>query len=467
MFDTLTISLYILALVSLVGLVMRKSRLAHTKKEAVTLWVIFGFSANFITLSSYYTVLPLEGVPSLLGILLATFVVVLLAIPCGMMYSLIGALAFRTRRSLTAQLWTISFGVVVVEVLRAHILPLVLWGGGSLLGAHGSSWTYGEILSITPLLSFAQFGGTATLSGVLVFMVGLCVYPFTVSKKILTAFTVLAVSCLINLPSKTISPEKELRVAIVQTAFGHIPADQDIDKAYAQQVREMRSLVLSLASTSPDIVVLPEDSRFITLQNTSEKTELRTLFPNTLFIDGTTQVTRGGRKNRAVFFDTKSNTTTFRDKGFLFPFGEYLPYSVEPLLRLFAGNDAVSNYKREHEYVSGTLPHSVATRFGTIGILICSELTSFTSINALANSNPDIVFAQSSLTWLHDKPYFVMGHIFSLKIASQILHKPIISVSNDGPSIVVDKQGKVVYFKEKTLSASVFELTGNTVQEIK
>lgn len=473
MFNPYILSLYVTSILFISVLIIKKSLHVSTVKNSMTAWGLFGFLVNFITGSVYYVTLPFNTLPlagyfSIAEFLLVTFVVLVFSLVVGILYSLIGAINIKIKnKSYLAKLFCITFSVIIIEILRAYALTIVFWGSGSIFGAHMSSWTFGEILALTPFASFAYFGGTFALSGMFIFILGLCVYPIKFLTKIIIFITLVIFAIGIRVYPQNKIDTAPITIAVVQTSFPSLVYGQSVSKVFKYRTDKIDPLVRELASTSPDIIVLPEDSRFITSRTTEEKEELRNLFPNTLFVDGTTRIIGGDRKNATLFFDSKTNETVLRDKGFLFPSGEYIPYIIKPIVRIFVGDEVLKKYESLSKYVPGVLPSSTQTRHGKVGTLICSELSSFSSVNSLRKSDPEIVFVQSSLTRGHNNPRLIMQHIFSVKILANTIRKPIISVANNGPVLVVDARGKTIFFKDIGLSTTMFILEGDDVRRVK
>lgn len=458
---------YSILVVSILVISLKKSLRAKTIQESITVWFLFGFVTNLISSATYYVTLPVVSVSFLPAFFLISLAVFLFAAVCGLVYSIAGIASFYFKRNSLIELFGISLTFFFLEILRSYAITILLWGGGSSFGAHMSSWTFSEILANTPLVSFAYFGGVFALAGVLVFCVGIFVYPIKNFFRMGLFGIVILVSILIKNYPNSITDLKPVTIAVVQTSFSRTETGEDTKRVFRERKEIILPLVLSLASSSPDIIVFPEDSRFVTSQTPEEKKELQRLFPNTLFIDGTTRMTLEGRKNTSIIFDAETGETTTRNKGFLFPFGEYVPYVIQPVIHLFGGSKLLAAYESFHEYTAGVLPSARQTRLGKIGILICSEINSFTSIRSLGKTKPEIVFLQSSLAWGRNNTYLNMEYLFSVKIAAAMLRKPIITVANYGPSIVVDATGKTIFFKEKQLGATLFIFKDGVIDQIK
>lgn len=460
--------IYISVLWGLLGYTVRASYLAQKKKKPIILWGVFGFISNFIILSAYYVTLPLEGVSVVPAFTIITIIVTVLSLILGCLYAPLGLISWYTRRSVYRNFFSVGFSFLIVEILRPYIFTIVTWGGGSTFGAHGSSWAIGSTLAPTPLLAFAHFGGTFTLGLVLIYCVGIIVYPLQNKVKIIGVSVLMLLYAIIQ----TVSTPKNyttLRFGILQTSFTHVLVGQNINKVYKDRVQQVvhPALLTLKKSIDPEIIILPEDIRYLDLLTVLEKEELRNNFPDALIVDGATRLVSDGRKNVSLIYDTKTDAIFSRNKGFMFPFGEYVPYAIQPFIKLAVGEKKLYEYQKIREYTAGVQPYGIQTRKGNLGILVCSELTSYSAIVALKNSNPDIVIVQSSLTWTHANPYYIMNHIFSLKILAVMLGKPVISVTNSSPSIMVDAFGNITSFEESGLVAQEYILSGNTIQKIK
>ncbi len=460
--------IYISVLWGLLGYTVRASYLAQERKKSLITWGIFGFISNFIILSAYYVTLPLEGVSNISAFFVITIIVTVLSLILGLLCVPLGFISWYTRKSVYKNFLAVSVCFLLVEILRPYVFTLATWGGGSSFGAHGSSWAIGSTLAPTPLLVFSQFGGTFTLGLVLIYCVGIIAYPL---KRKIKVFGVMLLLLLCVILQFIYVPKNNtiLTFGIIQTSFPHVPGGQDINKAYKDRVQQVvHPALLTLEETiNPEIIILPEDIRYIDLQTVLEKKELRDRFPDALVIDGATRFNTSGRKNVSIIYDTKTDFTFTRNKEFMFPFGEYVPYALKPFIELTVGEKKLSDYQRIREYTAGVAPSAIQTRKGGIGVLICSELTSYSAIISLKNSNPDIIIVQSSLTWTHANPFYIMNHIFSLKILAVMLGKPVISVTNSAPSIMVDAYGRVVSFEKTGLVTQGYFLNGNTIQKIK
>lgn len=459
--------LYSFVLVGMLAYTIRRSLTVPSKEYMLRLWAVFGFLSNFIILSAYYVTLPIEGVSFAAGFLLITAIISFLSCALGILYLPVGYVFWITRRSHRKQFALFVIAFVLAEVARPYLFTLLTWGGGSTFGAHGSTWSLGSVLASTPLVTLAYYGGVFTLGFVLVSMISVAVFPFQYKVKIGALLLILVawgwVRYGVGIPERNSS----LRFGIVQTSFPHVPGDQDIDEAYKQRVEEsIHPLVMSFTKDAPQMIILPEDVRYLDLISRDARNQLLQAFPDTLIVDGATRITKSGRKNTSILYDTKTNTTYTRNKEFMFPFGEYIPYILKGPIAFVVGEKRLKEYERVREYTSGTAPHAQHTRFGAIGVLICSELTSHDAVMSLKASHPDVIIVQSSLTWTHNNPYYMMNHVLALKILAASVRKPVISVTNSGPSIMIDADGNVVSYEESAFATHIYNLQNGKILKV-
>ena len=461
--------IYSTALIFCLWYTVKKSLASISLKKSLITWGLFGFISTCIILGTYYAALPLPGISPFVGGTIVTLVLFILSVCIGLPYLLVGCVTWYFRKNVVFNFVTLVSAFTLVEILRPYLFTIITWGGGSMFGSNGSSWAIGSILTMTPLLVFARLGGAVALGTVLIYLVGLLVYPLSKTIKLcglilLVIFYVL-LRASISPPTSNTPP---IVFGIVQTAFPHVSEQEDVDVVSKERiVSTLHPLVMSLASSSPQLVVLPEDLRYFDLQTKLERQELLHAFPNTIFADASTHITSSGRKNISIVYDTQTHQEFTRNKGFMFPFGEYIPYAIKPVIEFFIGEEILHDYEAMYEYTPGENPSAFTTKIGNIGVLICSESTSYSALESLKRSNPDIIIVQSSLSWFHGSPYYTMGYLTSLKLLAVMTARPVLAVEYDGPSIMLDANGKIISFENNSFATHLYSLTGTTITKIK
>lgn len=460
--------MYALILLFLLTYTIHTSLHAPSLKRSLSGWYLSGFVINVLIYSPFYTILPFEGIALSTGIIVVTLIVTFLSTLLGLLYLIPGYAIWIMRGSLYQRFGVTVIALVAVEMVRPYVFTLITWGGGSVLSTQMSTGAIGSILALTPFIAFARIGGVFALNFVLIYAVSLLVYPLPKRIQILGLIFLLLSYGMVRYGGDTGETREPVRFAIVQTAFPHVPEGEDIDQTHAKRVHaDIHPLVLSLVPDHPALIVLPEDLRYLDLQTQSERAALLARFPDTLIVDGATRMTGTGRKNVSIIYDTQTNQSSVRAKWLLFPFGEYVPYFVQVPLRVLLGEARLSEYQYTREYTVGEFPRATETRLGRIGVLICSELWSHDAMMRLKASDPDIVIVQSSMTWTDNSAYYATANLFALKILAVTLEKPVISVTNTGESVMVDKWGRVTAREASAFATHLYTLNNDTIEKIR
>ncbi len=327
-----------------------------------------------------------------------------------------------------------------VEILRSIILSLIFFGENGTVGMHFTSGTIGNALSTTPLIEFAYFGGTFALT----FILGYLVYCFA-SKTHTKLYwkhgvAILIVLTFIHFFIPVYGPKEKTIVSVLATNF-KTQQDSDLTRAFITQNVQVDTMTRSLISDSPDIIVYPEDTRYIEYLTNEKSDSLSTLFPETLFIDGSTRLLDSMLVNISLFYTSENKKTLARGKSFLLPFNEYIPFFFKPIFGFFVPKDQMDTYSKNHTYTPVYSQKTIPFHTMRIGTLLCSEILSYKTIQDVRHEDPSLVFFQSHLNVFHDNPWFRM-HLYSFtKVAAAQLRRPLISSVNGAPSLIVSPYG--------------------------
>ena len=196
----------------------------------------------------------------------------------------------------------------------------------------------------------------------------------------------------------------------------------------------------------PDIVVYPEDARFIkALPLLKQEKIIETLFPNTVFIDGDTLKGQGGTySNVSVYYDTAKHTTTYAHKVFMFPLNEYIPYIFMPLFHFFINQELLTTFMKDHSYVSIFSERSHLHNGIRLATLLCSEMVSLAAIKHIQKESPNIVFFQAQLILFDNSPIYAANMRSFTKVAAATLRRPVITSANKMPSYIISPYGTIV-----------------------
>jgi apolipoprotein N-acyltransferase len=429
-----------------------------SKKGFFLLWGAFGVVFNLYSFSWLYTVYPLvwmpEGVAQLGGIFLLHSIVSLVA---GSAFALV-AIFFLYIKKIPEMLHPVFFAsaLTVSEVLRSLFLSILFKGEGTSIGLHFTAGTLGNALSSTPLIQYAYFGGVFGLT----FIFGSVVYIFYSFKKISLYVPHVVLLCVGLLYISNVTPTtipKNTTFGVVTTDFG-TPKKGESDTFFKNVSRTTHTLTSSLVkkeASPPEIILYPEDTRFLSLLAEKDKKEVFSYASNTLFIDGDTVYLENGKATVSAFYHTEQDKPKVRGKEFLLPFNEYTPYLFEHLALLFITKEHIEEYKKYHTYTPVYSSKTVTYKNLRIATLICSEILSHSTITSLKKENPDVVIFQSRLGVFHNNPWFIM-HLYSFtKVAAATLRTQILSVTDSSPSLIVSPKGKVLKTLPKGNTTSV------------
>lgn len=410
------------------------------RSQQILWWITFGSIFNLYSLSWLYTVYPLiwmpEGILQLIGIALLHIII---SLASGLCFFVVGYVVTLNIKSGTRP-FLVGLSLVVAEILRSFIISLLYLGDGTTVDLHFTAGTIGNALSSTPLVELAYYGGTFALT----FLCGYILYALISLplKKSLIHFVAVSVILLLThayVPLNT--PDKDLVIGLITT---DIPTSEG--ENLKEKIRESNQMVASFVQddkTERDIIVLPEDTRFLSSLSEEARTKLLRQHPDTLLVDGTSIRQDDNLMNLSLFYQTKTGALEGRGKELLLPFNEYIPYALSPIFRVIIGGQFES-YKKDHTYTPIHSPKTISFNGVRVATIICSEILSFRVLENIGDEHPSVVFYQSRLNVFNNNPWFLM-HLRSFsKVAAAQLRTTIISSNNYAPSYMITGRGKIV-----------------------
>ena len=437
-----------------------------TRKKHMVIWGLFGFAFNLYSLSWLYTVYPLawipEGYMQLLGI---SILHVTSAFIAGLAFTITG-LAFHTRIPSSYKPLVFAGLLATSEVLRSLFLTTLFSGNGGEVGLHWAAGTIGNALSTTPFIEYAYFGGPYMLTFIIGCIVYICLSKTNFKEYqhylVLIILGLLAIHFLIPVRG----PKTPIRISVITTDFKTPPTSQNITPVFREQWKTVNAMTLSLASSSPSIVVYPEDTRYTEQFTQENKQALVSSLGKVLLVDGTTQKFKEGTSNYSVFYSSETQKYIGRGKSFLFPFNEYVPVLFESIFRIFVHGTVLDDYIRLHTYIPQSFIGTFTYDGMRIGTLICSEILSFDVIKRLEVTSPDVVIFQAHLNVFHDNPWFVMHLRSFTKIAAAQLRTPLIGTANSAPSYVISPYGSILFSTDTGFSTRTYTFYKDSVKAL-
>ncbi len=419
-------------------------------RKNIPWWILFGFVFNFCSFTWLYTVYPLIWIPTgVLQIIGIAIIHLTVSILVGLCFCIVGYILTNSSSKKITSIYRpflFAASLTLAEVFRSLMLSLIFYGNDGSINLHFTSGTLGNALSSTPLIEFAYFGGTFALT----FLLGYLVYSFSSYSHMKTYWKhvaiIVAILVGIHVFVPIYGPTQKTVVGIVTTHF-KTQSDNYLVSSFKEQNIKVDAMTQSFFISSrdiPDIIVYPEDTRYIDHLSNEKVSLLSTTFPKTLFVDGSTRIIDGKRVNISFFYNSETRKTLGRGKSFLLPFNEYIPLFFKPIFGFFIPKEEMGEYSANHTYTPVYSGKTIFFNGMHIGTLLCSEILSFKTIADVKKEKPSLVFFQSHLNVFHDNSLFRM-HLYSFtKIAAAQLRRPLISSTNGAPSLIVSPYGVII-----------------------
>lgn len=331
------------------------------------------------------------------------------------------------------------------EMLRAFFLTASLYGSESSLAMHYAIGEIGNSIGFTPFLPLSYFGGGFFLTYFFVAMIVLLCFHESRKQSLILFISPLLCASLIVLSIPPKSTEKNVSILLVATEKNKEYSDIPM---YEKENDLLLKRIYSFATTSPLIIALPEDARFITFLTDTQKESIQKLFPHSLFISGETIPYGKTFRNMSVYYDVEQDVAVGRSKIALAPFTEYAPSLLTFLSSLLLPSG--ENIQKEH-YTRGGDILTISFDHIIIASLICSEVYSWNVVNAIQKEKPNILFVQVSLTAFHHNKLYYAAFVSTAQVVAATIHTPLFISSNNGPLVYINERGEIEKYSEDGL----------------
>ena len=445
---------------------LKKSQTKHSLKDKIKLWCLFGFLYNLFSLSVIYTALPLVWFNPYIEFFGVMIVHIIISLISSLAYILIGYTDWKTKnQKLYSLFFSLSF--VGTEIIRVIILMLVFWGSGSVSGLNFTLGSLGMVLANTPLVELAYPYGIFSLTFFTVLIVSLFVLEKNNHYRFLGFTFIILIFLFIHFSDHSNQISKPITVGVVSTNYPETSFDEKtVGQIFSQRREGLKKIIYDLSKNNLDIILLPEDTRFLSLKDTQEVRDLMQKFPNTYFFDGNTLKDGNNFFNASTVYQLKEKVYLWRGKNFLLPFDEYIPKLFRPLF-LLIDRETFLDFEKNHTYTKNESHVSFILPTGKFGTLICSELFSFSSVSSLISQKPNIIFGQSQLSIFHKRDWFTAYYLMTQKINGAATKIPLIITANYMPTTVVNGYGKITDLEEAKNGVNIFYVDKYLVQKIK
>jgi len=355
-------------------------------------------------------------------------------------------------RNAKLSLILIPFLWILCEYLRTWFFSALTYGEGTVFGPHFTVGFIGYALAEHPwLLQLAAVGNIYVLSFVLVVA---NVFAWQAIKKYTSrqAFYLCAVvfvgivgMSFVPYSVKSTGQTRSLSLAALHTDFPPsliLPLDE-LEKRH-QVYRELLSEIAQ--SAAPDIVILPEDTRFFSelVRTGDSDSYIHSLFTRPVFIVDSARV-GDEEKNpkQRIFYLDSAGTVATRDKLFLVPQGEYVPKLFTLIMAMVGiSTEKVEAYRTYHpgkEVVAGRTPQSVL-----VGGLFCSEIFSPSLYASVKKEGAHLLVNVASHAWFHHSEMLTHQVRAAAKVRAVETRLPFIVAANASPSFALDSYGRTL-----------------------
>ncbi len=353
-----------------------------------------------------------------------------------------------------ASLW------IVFEYIRALAFSILWISPVSLIGPHWTFGFLGYILAENKLtLSFASIGGIYLLSFIVI-LINIFIYYLLFTKTIAKTpqkklayilflfIFIFIISFLSYTFSNNIKNGKKLKVAMVDT---YLPSSSTFDKeVYKKHIRKIKRIVVGMGNIKkkPDIIIFPEDSRFVSGLSNVEKSLIykNIIKKEALFIDSSDYIKiNGDITYRLEYFNTKKSSD-FSSKVLLVPFGEYLPYIFSYISKISGNEQLVKKFNKKRGFTNGKNLNNAVVNFQDIkiGALFCSEIVSNNLYRTVTKNGANLLVNIASQAVFKGSPVLYSQTIKMAKIHAVQNNRYFIQSMNFAKSFVVDNKGKII-----------------------
>jgi len=198
--------------------------------------------------------------------------------------------------------------------------------------------------------------------------------------------------------------------------------------------KKLNTIIENIQESTADLLIFGENNFPYLLDNLDIKILEESLKENQVLIIGATRFQNNNYYNSLINITTSK--ITYFDKIILVPFGEFLPFrDTFTFLESIVGPNNYSNGKEKRII---NLPNNIS-----FIPVICYEIVFYWKLLNNLNYKSDFIINITNDFWFgkYMGPY---QHLYLTKIRAAEFNKPIIRVSNNGISAVIDNNGSII-----------------------
>ena len=361
----------------------------------------------------------------------------------GALFALVSVWLIRYRKlSSIIYVYIAPFLWLIAELFSALLFSVCTAGPGSFLQTYFSFGMTGYLLGVTPFgVWLAVLGGVYGLTILLVAIACASYWLWSFVSKKKWVGSMIALYCILSF----VSPITHRESLPISTSV--IAVDTQFDAEFLSTMTGIEFKAVTVATAvdaavknNPDVIVLPEDSRYLSSQYDA-------LYPNqamsmfqfthsntdTLLIDsGRFTTPLGETVVRANIFDGVSKKIWQIDKQYLVPQGEYVPTVYGVVLTVLGYGAMVDTVAKDSAYRPGPLVQSAELPAYIPGVLFCFESVSPAAVKALLEARTTIPYIVHPIShaWFHNPTILWQQLGVMLQLQARYAGVPIVSAGN-------------------------------------
>ena len=418
---------------------------------------IFKYSGALIWFWHAYPLTWLGVAPVLTQILLIGGVWLLSVFLIGTSVSLAAMFIFWLYRRHKNYLYLFPLVLIASEIFGSLIFSLYSLGPGSNFNIDFSFGYLGYPVSYFPgVLSIGVLGGVYALT---IFTGSLALLIYLIwfkdrriqSKRVRVLLLALIIWFIATNLYLYLRPLENLNKEIITISTRFDPELLSQDAGYEIKEEQVQEAVVAALGHDPDIILLPEDSRFVSSFTTQDEVFdfLYQAAPesNTLVADSSrAPINEKDVTLRAYLFDLKNHNLHIIDKQHFVPQGEYLPYLFTFWLNWAGQEEFVSQVTTDRVYRPGP-----ANSYADIPVDIPSVLFCFESVipsgvaRVWREDSPNFILHPVSQAWFNDSKIlrYQLDRMLRIQAIANDVH--IVQAGNMAPSLVYTSRGQLNY----------------------
>jgi len=340
---------------------------------------------------------------------------------------------------------------IIIEYLRAWGFGILWLGRETLFGPH---WSFGNLayaLHAYPVfLQIADIGGIYLISFLIVFINAVL---FLILRKRSSFGLVLILILLLGAwlgygiyKLKAEETETTRKVAILQTNFlsGAGPNPYQRQEAFDAVLNLFKSP--ESIRENPDFIIAPEG--FGIISRVKDKDLAKYLIQDfyksgQIFLENEKIFDNNGKfKSRLFYYDLeKDEPLAYHDKMLLVPNGDYLPYFVKFILKIYSFNIKGENkfYQKGEKNEIGQTPR------GIIGGGICSNILSPNLNRDQTKKGAQFLVTVSSDAPFHGAKSLLAQNLAMSKLRAAENKRYVVQATNMGYSFLLNPNGEIVF----------------------